>query len=532
MVINPSPIHLTMNVFAELIEELKEEKLLEETVMDTNRAAISVDQTAAHYSPEQTTELTPEMPSRDAIKQPALSVSAELATPIDDREFFRKRAMEEVSSLQMVEHILSGIEREHMKKTPVAYDDLGVKKALHAFLQVSGDLKSDEHSDAEYRLMQETEYWCSALSKRDANVSVANIRRFCENSKPVLSSQALMALARFYRNTSYSEPVRGKFDFVMTKLFSRDIGEERRKLLFGRIEMIGHIKTLYANWSSIAFFSDEEDLSKVSSAVVRFDEFVREAETAASFDALVAGDFFNRIRLFKEETNEMFFAPEAIAAAMECNVRIGNRFVDLIHGERESSNVENIEEKYGYSYDTIISNAASKTLLLVDLLKEEKEIEEPAEEIVEEVPVKPVRKIVYERAPVTEDSNSKKLFTIFGANKWLVLTTILVAAIGIGVYFWSANTETASSGVSMSDRVDMTNSPLKPHLRDVSSSNETLYAVAQPTYESMSESEKEVFLRQAVEFAGTKGLKRVNLMNNKGRTIGFASGDKIQIVGQ
>ena len=35
----------------------------------------------------------------------------------------------------MVEHVLSGVEREHLKTSPMSDDDLEAKKALHKFLQ-------------------------------------------------------------------------------------------------------------------------------------------------------------------------------------------------------------------------------------------------------------------------------------------------------------------------------------------------------------------------------------------------------------
>jgi len=50
-----------------------------------------------------------------------------------EKEYFRKRAMDEVTGLQMVEHVLSGVEREQMKTVPKPYDDLPVKLALHDF---------------------------------------------------------------------------------------------------------------------------------------------------------------------------------------------------------------------------------------------------------------------------------------------------------------------------------------------------------------------------------------------------------------
>src|SRR5687768_17251727 len=307
-----------MNVFEELIGELKDENLLEDTVIQvrngTFRDAVVLngktefpsvgDLTLAGAGPvaldSLAFETNDEMPDED---------KPEFKAPVDDREFFRKRAMEEVSSLQMVEHVLAGVEREHMKMAPAAYDELEIKKALHRFLQVSGDVTSEDHADAVYKLLQETQGWHTALSASDKSISVANIRQFCENSRPVLSSQALMALARFYRNSPFSEAVRGKFDFVMTRLFSREIGDEKRKLLFGRIEMVAHVGTLYSNWASVSISADEdlEGVPSVVSAVAGFEAFVRESDAVESFDQLIASDFFNRIRLVKENTAELFY---------------------------------------------------------------------------------------------------------------------------------------------------------------------------------------------------------------------------------
>lgn len=521
-----------MNVFEDLIEELKEENLLEETVFQGRRSLegpVSENASAipahAEVSFAEANPLSETVEPSDATAA-SQGFTTESAGPTDQREFYRRRAMDEVSSLQMVEHVLSGIEREHMKMTPTTFDDLAVKKALHRYLQISADINSDEHTQAEHALMQETENWFSALSKRDSNISVANIRRFCENSKPVLSSQALMALARFYRNSSYSEPVRGKFDFIMTRLFSRDLADEQRRLLFPRDEMVSHIKTLYSNWASLSLYEADEDSQNVSEASSRFLQFVNEAETAENFDALISSDFFNRLRLFKEETSELFFETEVTATAIECNVRTGNRFVDLILAEREASNAENIGEKYGYTYDTIISNAASKTLLLVDLLREEPDPEasEP-EEVFEEVVATAAPAIRYERSPIN-DATAIKPITV---NKWLVAATILVVVLSASIYFWSENAATTEGPVEMAQTVDISATDLNRHIQHASTSSETLYAITQTTWNGLSDDEKKAFLAEALTFAKTQGLRRVNLLSTRGRTVGYAADGRIEV---
>lgn len=526
-----------MNVFEELIDELKDEELLEETIFSMNRSSNPVQpqpkakpnvQMAVEGAPEDSSaDVTPEMSAADDLAD--LSAEAEaldelIEKPVDERETYRRRAMEEVSSLQMVEHVLSGIEREHMKMSPQTYDDLEVKKALHKYLQITAPINSDEHSEAEYKLFQETEKWFSALSKRDANISVANVRRFCENSRPVLSSQALMAMARFYRNSPYSESVRGKFDFVMTKLFAREIGEQRRKLIFGRIEMLGHVKTLYSNWASLSIVAPDEDeaTGSVGESVAGFEAFIRESEAAESFDQLIASDFFNRIRLFKEQSNELFYEPAVISAAMECNVRIGNRFIDLVEKEQAVSTEASIEEKYGYSHDTIISHAASKTLLLLDLLRETREAAEMQE--AEEAESTPIR-VTFERAPVEEKRAG------FAVNKWLVALTIVALLVSAGIYAWSESVSTTASAVEVAPAVDLSGTELKQHIREASTSSETLYAVMQPTWDALGEAEQKAFLSEAYDFAKSRGLRKVTFLNNKGRTVAFAADNRSEVFG-
>ena len=521
-----------MNVFEDLIEELREENLLEETVIDIGKTGAA--RAAVSRQPPTPAMLKmagggdrPGLLERGSSGDP--SVQGE-ATSESEVEFYRKRAMDEVSNLQMVEHVLSGVEREHMKMSSAIFDDLAVKKALHRFLQVTEN-EGDEYTQAEYDLMQATQAWFGALSQRDVNISVANIRRFCENSRPVLSSQALMALARFYRNSPFSEPVRGKFDFVMTRLFSRETGEDRRKQLFGRAEMIGHIRSLYSNWASLDPFTDEEHAKQICSAVAQFDSFADEAKNSDNFDGLITGDFFNRIRLFKEETAELFFTSEVTAAAIECNVKIGNRFVELLRAEGNVSALDSIESKYGYTYDTVVSSAASKTLHLLEILKEERlgrvEVPEPENTKQQSTAATAVRSIAFERAPV-EESRS----TLFSANKWLVLATLLVLAMSVGVYVWSDNAVASEGEVLEAITVEISDFELKKHVRLARASDETLYGVAQPTWVAQSEEDQKELLRRALAMAQSMKLKRVDMLNEKGRSIGYASNEKIELIGQ
>ena len=520
-----------MTVFEDLIEELKEENLLEDTFFDKQFADAEPEIEVKNDSELSETDFVGSepltTPLADLVNEEILETDLpQIEKPADERDFFRKRAMDEVSSLQMVEHVLSGVEREHMKMSPVSYENLDAKKALHKFLQVSGDVTSPEHAEAEYALRNETESWSFALFERDEKISVANIRRFCENSRPVLSSQALISLARFYRNSPYSEEVRGKFDFVMTRLFSRDTEEGTRRLLFPHPDMIGHISTLYENWSSISLYSREEDQIEISFLVTRLNEFSSDVENAETFNELLEENFFNKARLFKEGADEMFFVPEVVAAAIACNLSIGNKYLELIRCERANHGPHVIQEKYGLEYDQIVSNAAGKTLLLADLLQ----MESHADEIMESVPaLLPESKPAEVKKP---KEKSERRFDLFGINKWLIAIGFVCIAVSGGFYLWSGKSAAIDSSIAVATPVKVEDAEIKKHLRSLRSSSETLYAVTQPSYELLNETEQKEFLQKLLTVANQKNLRKVNLLNTKGRTVAFASKDRLELIAQ
>ncbi|HMJ08707.1 MAG TPA: hypothetical protein VK468_06860 [Pyrinomonadaceae bacterium] len=529
-----------MNVFEELIEELKDENLLEETIIDVkqNIAAAGMSSFSRQVN-AQTASVRPFVdisiesagpePQEDDDSISGFAPAAGLTDVDDESEFYRKRAIDEVASLQMVEHLVSAIERDHMKMAPATYNEIKVKTALHNFLKVANDPQSPEHLEAEGLLIHETDLWCSALAARDQNISVANVRKFCENSRPVLSSQAMIALARFYRISPFSEPVRSKFDFVMTRLFSRDGGNENRGLLFRPLEMVGHIRDLYDNWASLSLFNAVTGDSEVAETLVAFRQFVGEAESADSFDELIAADFFNRLRLFKEETCEMFYIPEITGAAIECNVSIGNRFVELLDSAKSMASVAFLEDKYGYGYDTIISSAASKTMLLGELINRMPAVEAPEEIIDEPVNIPEERRAV----PKFERPNfdSGRSFRLAGINPWLIAATILVLVVSVGIYMWSGNSDGEAAAVAATE-LNLDGSGLKEAVRVARGSGGSFYGIVQPSWDNLNADEQKQLLKKAVAFGATKGLNHVYLLSSKGRTVGYGAGDRLEVFKQ
>ncbi len=501
-----------MNVFEDLLEELKDENLIEDSIFE-----LSSQSKGQNSSDPLSAEVITSNEDADGAEE-------------DDSEgpdFFKKRAMDDVKGLQMVEHVFTGVEREHMKVSPSSYDDLKVKRTLQLFIQVADQPETDQFRESHAEFMQEVEAWMAALVERDEEISVSNLRRFCETSKPVLSSQALISLANFYRNSPFTETVRGKFDYVMTRLFSREIGGEKRRLLCGRIEMVGHINTLYSKWSSLEMYSGEEYAGLIREQVASFLVFAAEAEAAESLDSMLRSDIFQRIRQAKEEIAELFFAPEITAVVIECNLRIGNRFVDLVAEARDHTEMESLDDIYG-PIDHLVSDAAGKTINLIELLKAEPEVVEVEE--FDETDDRPVRKPAksvpsFDHADRSEGRRS----SLFNVNKWLLAATVLIVIASTGLYFWAEQYESNQTVKNVAPEFNVVGSGFEQYVTKTRKSGETVYGVVSPDWGILDDYGRKNVLRVALKFSSTSGTKRVQFVDQNGRTVGFASANRIEV---
>ena len=575
-----------MNVFEDLIEELRGENLLENTALVENRNSSAVDnkfngtsktvslrsdvvlevkcaepelieidtgfvveysqqnerldsreslpetmqtihaeQTAVNKEPECNAE-TPDKPPHSEFKQEEPEAQK---INVQKPEFFRNRATNEVLSLQMVENVLAGVEREVLNITPKLYDELPVKKALHDFLQISGNCHSPEHAQSEFQLMQETESWYSALTHRDKNIKVGHLRRFCENSRPPLSAQALTSLARFYRNAPFSETVRSKFDLTLTRLFSKEAGRGKRTLTFSRDELIKQIGELYADWSSVPLYSTEEDDSGIVLAALKLEDFMAEAESALSFDSLVENDFFNRLRVFKESTQENFFAPLLAATAVESNIRIGNRYAELFEKLQENADVETLEEKYGFLHEQTISEVVCKTFIIKDFINERTAAQiQPQMKNFTPAQTESA-KTEKPGAEADNKKKSKRENKLFRINKWVLALTVITLLGTLGLYVWVESVSKETDLSTNVKNVNLDNSQLKEHIQTARISGDTFYGIVLPTWDGLTREKKEEFLGKVMLIGNEKGFVRVTLMDRQGKTVGFASPEKVEV---
>ncbi len=529
-----------MNLFESFVKELKEENLLENTVIEKGNGfpkTLNIKTESIHIKGNgiSETQESSEVDTDDLVEESFENTDKKDELEEDVvKDFYKQRAMDEVMGLQMVEHVLSGIEREQMKSVSAIYNDIKVKQALHNFLKIE-DVKSPEHAQAEFQLMQETEDWYSSLSRRDRNIVAAQFRRFCEETKPSLSSRALMALARFYRNSPYSEPIRSKFDLIVTRLFTKEIGNDRREILFSKEEISQHLKELYADWSSVPLYSVQEDDSEILLCVLQFQEFIDEVQSAEKFNDLIQTDFFKRVKVFKEKTSENFFSPQIVSAAIECNVVIGNKYVELIEKERNQSN---LGEKYGVLYDEAISEATSKTLELIELLKEKKAVEiikeSPAERLTEKISQKQNKEApeVSEKSHQTQSRKNVKKSNPLKVNKWLLVSAVIIILFSGLFYYTNWN---SSAGVENNvlpsgvKQVNLERSFLNDHIHEARISQDTFFAISKPSWNLLEKGEKENFLRKIRSLGKDKDFKKVMIIDEQGKVVASAGQESIDV---
>jgi len=415
-----------MNVFEDLIVELKEENLLEETILDfefdSGLSAIEHgDQKNGSFESNAWTGINH-------------STLASAPKP----EVIKKRVSEQIVSLQMVDHVITAVERGFLQVEPEAFDDLSARKALHRFAQASVKPGNDEYFEAESRLLLEMEAWMMALAARDKEIPVAALRRYCETAQPPLSPQAMFSLVRFYRSSAPTEESIGKFDFVLTRLFSKPGEDSRRTPLCARQDAVGHLRKRYAEWGVAPYAGGEGEVRESNSIVREIDEFIAEAEQSESLTALARGDYFERLLELKKGVGELFFSPAVAAAAIDCNLRVSNRLMELLQREKAAlGSSEAVLRKHSRLNYLMISDAVGRTIVPDEVL--DHVVGTPAFDAAKDV-ARPVRPRTFKRPPEPRPpqkpiTQPKEKNTILGANPVVVVVFVLTVLFGVAYFF-------------------------------------------------------------------------------------------------
>ncbi len=424
--------------------------------------------------------------------------------PVLEKAEYAQRLIDNVKSLQHVQHIISGVQREQIREKPISYDTVPVKQALHKFVEAvekSDDLQS---SIAESALHEELGKWHSVLLSADRKISVAHLRRYCKDTNPALSDEAVSSLARFYRNSPFNEDVRSKFDLVVTRLFTKKGKDDKREPVLHRDEILSTVKELYAEWASVSLYNDENEDSDIILAAFNFEDFVVEANKVMSFDELIRNGFFKRVKNFKEKLQENFFSPLLVAVAVECNVLIGNRYIDLIHAERKK----------------VADRTASR--------KTRKLQEDPAELI---------SRLEDESADVQESEFLGGIAKLLleGKRKWFTaaaLASFILAVSLFGFGSFSSKEKEIAQSLQSEDGVvvNLEKSTFSSYIRSARIKGDMFFGTTTSAWDKLPYSKKEDLLKK-IQLAGEeRGYSQVQLSNLKGESVGFGSESGINVI--
>lgn len=432
------------------------------------------------------------------------------------RSQLRKRAVDEVNGLHMIDHVLCAAEREQKKVVSHPHDGLQVKQALHGLLQVLSGEDVIDISIAEKRFIDETQKWLWELYEKDARLAVADLRRYFETTKPALSAKALSALARFYRNAPFSYRVRDKFELVMTRMFSRETLGDKRKAIYSVDLMAKQVGVLYAEWTSLQTYSQDDSFA-VSNAARQLEFFKTEAECATSFEELVGDDFFTRLRSFKENLHEEFFSPVVTSAAIDCNVVVGNAFIELLEKERKRESIESLGEKFANACSEDVSEMTAKTIEVAEKLCGDRR---KAANAVKVRPVAPVRK-------KGSFVNKLKSFFTVGPRLFVVLCVLTVSA--TAMYYGAQRMILKTETVSNVKRVNLENSALKDYVQGATLSGETFVGSVTPGWDGLDGEQKSDVVRKLLAVGQSNGFRYVRLTDLTGSTVASGTPERVEI---
>ena len=273
-----------------------------------------------------------------------------------------QRLRDQAVVLRVAEVFLTQVEMSLLVRPRPAYDFQALKRRLDALR----DGPPDE-ALAEGIALSITA-WREALGERDQELEAYHMRRFCDGLKISLDKEILIAMGRFYVEQPYSRNSLSKFDLMLTRAFSSKVGDFRHCLQSDRETLTETLTHRFERWGRPAAQGPAVDR-----AVAAFDEFVEECFSIESFDQFSASRIFERVREFKSSLGDMFFAPAIVAAAVECNIALGNRLNVLI-----SEAAEDLGERLGSEFD--IAGALNDTspnagVYIKEILRELDEME-------------------------------------------------------------------------------------------------------------------------------------------------------------
>ena len=129
----------------------------------------------------------------------------------------------------------------------------------------------------------------------------------------------------------------------------------------------------------------------------------------------------------------------------------------------------------------------------------------------------------------TSNKKSSSQNSSFKVNKWLLATTIIAIVGSLGLYLWVEYFNPPPKLSETVKTINLENSSLKEYIQTARLNGDMFYGIITPNWDNMDDEKKEEFLRKIVLVGGEKGFAKITLMNKQGRTVGYASPEKVEV---
>jgi len=294
---------------------------------------------------------------------------------IDKAEVRFQRAVDYAKTLETVQRVIVGVEKALLSSISQNYNVEPAFNVARSLKQAIKEKDTERIAQAEDRFSNELYLWRLSLTTRDQMIQPYHLRRFCDGKGVQLDSQAFQALTRFYGSLPYSESTQSKYDFAVTRVFITRGENDQRNLRIGGKRLVETLSKMSDAWRRdhpLPSVTPDE----IAAAVDGLRAFIVEANTSIhEFEELISTDLYNRVRRFKRNLGELFYAPQVTAAAIECNVVLANKFSTMLAGEgeqiREAPDV--CRDLLNILADTSINASPSETFDETELTKLEEQ---------------------------------------------------------------------------------------------------------------------------------------------------------------
>lgn len=248
---------------------------------------------------------------------------------------------EKALHLRIVEEFLSQMEFSLLKTSGEQFDFEAVRTAIAELKGLADDENPDRRKRVEFQLAHELLRWQEHLAARDEKIEAYHIRRYCDGLKKPLDANVFIAMARFYRDLPRGRNSLSKFDLALTRAFSTSVSDLYRSMSVSRDEVAVRLASLYCSWDRVVSVDPGSPRD-----VAGFDKFIAESDAMDDFQSLTQGRLFDRIRDYKAELGDRFWDPGVAAAAVECNIVVGNHLNGLMARASET-----LGERLGTEFD-------------------------------------------------------------------------------------------------------------------------------------------------------------------------------------